>query len=110
MVRIYFTDEGRIITEYAVNGQSSREIGRSSSALVKTRHFIAKGKKVILIDKEESPGIVVMALSGEVEKDNITRGEKYTSKDGFDVIWSPNNGSYNTDDYNCIISVQKALV
>jgi len=51
-----------------------------------------------------------MALSGEIEKDNITQGEKYTSKDGFDVIWSPNNGSYNTDDYNCIISVQKALV
>ena len=107
MIRIYHVGKEKIKTDYAVDGEPFLEIGNSSKALIIAKNFVDKNKKVLLIDREEMPGISSFALLEVIDIDKIVKGEKYTSIDGFDVIWDPGENYYDRNGYYCTINIQK---
>jgi len=110
MIRVYTTNEGRIITEYHSNGRVKRKMGYSSDAIKDAKKYSKMGERVLIIDKEKSPGVSRTLLSEKDWKGQIKPGKKYSSNEGFDVIWSPDSNIYNVKDYDCVITVQKPLV
>jgi len=110
MIRVYTTNEGRIITEYHSNGRVKRKMGYSSDAIKDAKEYSRMGEKVLIIDKEKNPGLSLTLLSEKDQKGQIKAGKKYSSKEGFDVIWSPDSNIYNVKNYDCVITIQKPLI
>lgn len=64
-----------------------------------------KEKKVLLIDKEDTPNISAWVLQEKVKTKDIAKGKKYLSISGYTVIWQPEKDSYNAKEYDDIIII-----
>jgi hypothetical protein len=107
MIREYVVNGDKLITEYITDGESFKNIDNSCFALLRAKGLVDKGKRVLMIDKEKTPGIAVFALLEVIKPEKIEKGKTYRSSDGFDVIWQPGEDRHSDNGYDCIITIRK---
>ena len=108
IISVYIDEEGKII-EGNFDEIEQKIIGGETNILNVARKLVNEQKKVLLIDKDNSPHVSAIALKENIKKEDIIGNKPYKCSAGYDIVWQPESILRTIPSYEWVIVVNWLL-